>query len=155
MVKINLREYYPWYTHDKYTEVSDEVITELRADKRYEKSHNQRIRRNRAFYSLDTDDGIETSAIACHSDNPEKIFAAMEQHCRLCQALNSLPEKQGRRIEAHFLLGKSRKEIAEAEGVSESSVNESIERGIRAMKKYFSKSFEECPVKCLQSEAGI
>ena len=33
---INLREFYPWYTHDEFVEVSDEVAAELRADKRYE-----------------------------------------------------------------------------------------------------------------------
>ncbi len=57
-----------------------------------------------------------------------------EQHCALCRALNSLPELQGRRIEAHFILGKSRKEIAKSEGVTESSVNECIVRGLKAMK---------------------
>jgi RNA polymerase sigma-70 factor (ECF subfamily) len=155
MATINLRDFYPWYTHDEIVEVADEIAAELFADKRYEKIHKQRIRRNMAFYSLDVEDGIEASAIACHSDNPEHVFAMMENHCRLCQALNSLPEIQGRRVEAHYLLGKSRKEIAEAEGVSESSVNESIDRGLKAMKRVFSNNFQNSPVKCPQSEAGI
>jgi len=155
MVNINLRDYYPFHENDEYVEVSDEIAAELHADKIYEKTHNQRIRRNNAFYSLDVGDSIETSALECHSDNPEAIFATMQQHCRLCQALNSLPEIQGLRIEAHFLLGKSRKEIADAEGVSESAINQSIDRGIKAMKKHFSKSFENSLVKCPQSEAGI
>ena len=155
MVQINLRDYYPWHENDELLEVSNEIAAELHADKIYEKIHKQRIRRNNAFYSLDAGDGIETSAIECHSDNPEAIFATMQQHCKLCQALNSLPEIQGLRVEAHFLFGKSRKEIADAEGVSESAVNQSIDRGIKAMKKYFSKSFDNCLVKCPQSEAGI
>jgi len=155
MIKVNLRDYYPWHENDEIVEVSDEIAAELHADKIYEKIHKQRVKRNNAFYSLDAGDGIETSAIECHSDNPEAIFATMEQHCRLCQALNSLPEIQGLRVEAHFLLGKSRKEIADAEGVSESAVNQSIDRGIKAMRKYFSKSFENSLVKCPQSEAGI
>jgi len=62
--------------------------------------------------------------------------------------LNSLPEIQGRRVEARYLLGKSIQEIATAEGVSESSVKESIDRGLKAMKKYFSKSFGKCPAIC-------
>jgi len=58
----------------------------------------------------------------------------MERHCRLCRALNSLPEIQGRRVEAHYLLGISRKEIADSEDVTENAVNKSIEKGLRAMK---------------------
>jgi len=145
---INLREYYPWYTHDEFVEVSDEVAAELRADKRYEKNYEQRIRRNKAFYSLDVDDGIEASAVACHSDNPERVFEMMENHCRLCRALNSLPETQGRRVEARFLLGKSVQEIAADEGVSESSVKESLDRGLRAMKKVMQNNVESCPANC-------
>ncbi len=59
-----------------------------------------------------------------------------ERYCRLCRALNSLPEIQGRRVEAYYILGKSRKEIANAEGVSESAVNAAIEKRLLAMKKY-------------------
>jgi len=146
MATINLRDFYPWYTHDEFMEVSDEIAAELSADKRYHKAHDRRMRRNKA-YSLDIDADMETAAIACHTDNPEAISEMMERHCRLCRALNSLPEIQGRRVEAHYLLGKSTREIAEAEGVSESAVNQSIDRGLRAMKKYFSKSFENSLVK--------
>ena len=152
---INLKDFYPWYTHDEFVEVSDEVAAELFADKRYEKTYEQRIRRNKAFYSLDANDGIETSATACHTDNPEAIFTMIDNHCRLCSALNSLPEVQGRRVEARYLLGKSIQEIAEAEGVTESAVKESISRGLRAMKKVFSNNFQSCPANCPQSEAGI
>lgn len=35
----------------------------------------------------------------------------------LCHAVNSLSEKQGRRVEARILDGKKLKEVAEAEGV--------------------------------------
>ena len=96
-------------------------------------------------YSLDADDGTEAFSIVCYNDSPERIFDLMERHCGLCQALNSLPEIQGRRVEAHYLLGKSIQEIAKAEGVSDSSVKESIYRGLRAMKKYFiNLSFLPC-----------
>ena len=43
---INLRDYYPWYTHDEFIEVSDEVAAELRADKMYEKHHNTGVLRS-------------------------------------------------------------------------------------------------------------
>ena len=50
MAIINLKEFYPWYTHDEYIEVSDEVAAELRADKLYEAAHQRRIVRNKAQY---------------------------------------------------------------------------------------------------------
>ena len=62
MTTINLKDFYAWYTHDEYIEVSDEVAVELRADKLYELAHQRRIVRNKAQYSLDCDDGIEYSA---------------------------------------------------------------------------------------------
>ena len=134
---INLRDYYPWYTHDEFVEVSDEVAAELRADSRYEKNHERSMRRNKVL-SLDAQDGTDTAAaMVCHSDNSERIFSMMENHCRLCHALNSLPELQGRRVEARYLLGKSIKEIAVADGVSESSVKECIDRGLKAMRKVY------------------
>jgi len=63
----------------------------------------------------------------------------MERHCQLCQALNSLPEVQGRRIEAHYILGKTQREIARAEGVNERSVRRSIAHGLAEMKTFLKK----------------
>ena len=135
MVTINLRDFYPWYTHDEYIEVSETVADELIADKRYQKSHKRRVLRNKAQYSLDADDGIESSA-AFDAASPYEVMEYKQRFCRLCRALNSLPEAQGRRIEAHYILGMSVTEIAKAEGVAQASVYESIERGLRGMKKY-------------------
>ena len=66
-----------------------------------------------------------------------EVAGEMELFIRLWNALNSLPEIQGRRIDAHIILGKSIKEIAEAEGVHEESVRQSIKRGLERMKKTF------------------
>ena len=60
-----------------------------------------------------------------------------ENFCRLCYALNSLPEAQGRRIDACVILGKSVKEVAQAEGVCEDTVRQSIMRGLEHMRKIF------------------
>ena len=147
MKTINLRTFYFWYKQDEFLEVSDEVAEELLAGKRCEESHERGMRRNKVL-SLDAEDGIETEAIACSCDNPEAVFDMMERYGGLCCALNSLPEIPGRRVEAHFLLGKPRKDIAQAEGVSESSVNESIDRGLRAMKKYLNSSPCQMAQKC-------
>ena len=82
-----------------------------------------------SFYSLDREDGIEAAAVACHSDNPEYIFTMMERHCNLCQALNSLPESQGKRIEAHYLQGKSRK-AARRLGKSKQFIRIALQNGV-------------------------
>jgi len=136
MAIINLRNFYPWYVHDEFVEVSDEVAAELFADKRYEKNHKRSVRRNKV-YSLDAEDGTEEMASYCSSDSPETITEVMERYCRLCHALNSLPETQGRRVDAHYIIGISVKKIAEAEGVGERNVRKSISRGLDAMKKVF------------------
>ena len=52
MTTINLKDFYAWYTHDEYIEVSDEVAAELKADKLYEAAHQRRTTRNKAQYSL-------------------------------------------------------------------------------------------------------
>ena len=136
MTTINLKDFYAWYMTDEYIEVSDEVAAELRADKLYEVAYQRRTIRNKAQYSLDCDDGIEYSA-CLHEPTPQELLERMELFLRLWNALNSLPEIQGRRIDAHIILGKSIKAIAEAEGVHEESVRQSIKRGLERMKKIF------------------
>ena len=99
MTTINLKDFYPWYTHDEYIEVSEEVADELRASRLYEAAYQRRVIRNKAQYSLDCEDGIEYSA--CVSEpTPQELLERMELFCHLCAALNSLPETQGRRVDA-------------------------------------------------------
>ena len=138
MTTINLKDFYAWYTHDEYIEVSDEVAAELRADKLYELAHQRRIVRNKARYSLDCDDGIEYSA--CLSEpTPQELVERMERFCALWNALNTLPEIQGRRVDACVILGRSYREVALEDGVNESSVRESVKAGLENMKKYLKK----------------
>ena len=135
MTTINLKDFYPRYTHDEYIEVSEEVADELRASRLYEAAYQRRIVRNKAQYSLDCDDGIEYIS----EPTPQELLERMELFCHLCVALNSLPETQGRRVDACVILGKSYREVAEAEGVNESSVRESVKLGLESMKKYLKK----------------
>jgi len=145
---INLRDFYSWYALDELLEVSHDVAEALLDGKRYDKNHERSMRRNKVL-SFDADDGTATTAANIHcNDNPEFVFEMKERFCRLCQALNSLPDIQGRRVEAHFLLGKSIQDIAKSEGVSESSVKESINRGLKTMRKNFSNNFQSCPAIC-------
>ena len=61
----------------------------------------------------------------------------MDKHERdlaLYDALAQLPAVQARRIYQHYILGKSKAEIAAAEGVGKSRVCCSIERGLASLK---------------------
>ena len=136
MTIINLRDFYYWYLQDQFIEVSDEVAEELQASVRREGAYQRRLSRHKAQYSLDCDDGIEYSA-CLHEPTPQELLERVEVFIRLWNALNSLPETQGRRIDAHIILGKSIQEIAEAEGVHEESIRQSIQRGLNRMKKTF------------------
>ena len=136
MTTINLKDFYYWYTLDQFIEVTEEVAEALRASVRCEAAYQRRLTRHKAQYSLDCEDGIEYSA-CLHEPTPQEILALKERFVRLWNALNSLPEIQGRRIDAHIILGKSIKEIAEAEGVHEESVRQSIKRGLDRMKKTY------------------
>ena len=136
MTTINLKDFYYWYLTDELVEVPDEVAEELMAIKRREAAHAERVRYNKAYYSLDCDDGIEYSAYL-HEPSPQELMDRKELFFRLWNALNSLPEIQGRRIDAHIILGISIKAIAEAAGVHEESVRQSIKRGLERMKKTF------------------
>ena len=143
MTTINLKDFYSWYTHDEYIEVSDEVAAELRVDKLYEAAYQRRVIRNKAQYSLDCDDGIEYSA--CLSEpTPQELLERMERFCHLWNALNTLPDTQGRRVDACVILGRSYREVALEEGVNESSVRESVKAGLENMKKYL-KKFGDIP----------
>ena len=135
MITINLKDFYAWCTQDEYIEVSDEVAAELREDKLYEAAYQRRITRNKAQYSLDREDGIEYSA-CLHEPTPQELLERMERFYHLWNALNSLPEIQGRRVDACVILGKSYREVAQAEGVDKSTVRESVRAGLENMKKY-------------------
>ena len=138
MTTINLKEFFYWYKADVFIEVTEEVADELRADKRYESTHQRRMKRNKANYSLDAEDGIENAA--CEFEpSPAACLELMDQYRRLCCTLNSLPDVQGRRVYAHYLLGCSQTEIAADEGVSVNAVSISIERGLATMKKLWEK----------------
>ena len=99
MTTINLKDFYYWYTQDQFIEVSDEVAEVFVSDARHEMAYQRRLSRHKAQYSLDCDDGIEYSA-CLHEPTPQELLERMELFIRLWNALNSLPEIQGRRIDA-------------------------------------------------------
>ena len=138
MTTINLKDFYYWYLTDVLVEVPDEVAEELIASKRREAAHAERVRYNKAYYSLDCDDGIEYSA-CLHEPTPQELLERMELFVHLWNALNSLPEVQGIRVEAHLILGKSYRQIAREQGVDKSAVRHSVKSGKATMRKYLKK----------------
>ncbi|MCL2589181.1 MAG: sigma-70 family RNA polymerase sigma factor [Oscillospiraceae bacterium] len=136
MQEINLREYYP-FSEDNTIEVSEEILEVLQEDKRRERNHTERVRWNKAYYSLHLDDGVIEYEALFFSPSSEEIILRRQSEEVLYATLGSLPEKQRRRVYAHYILGIPQVEIARIEGVAEAVVCIAIQRGLRNMKKTF------------------
>lgn len=135
MAKINLRDYYPFYKTDFFVDVSDEVEIALLEAERLERNHIRRRFYNKAYYSLDAGDGIENDILFV-SLSPCEVYERKVTAEQLHAAIASLPDKQAKRIHAHYILGMSKAEIARAEGVAENAVKDTIGRGLKRMEKY-------------------
>jgi len=150
MATINLRDLYPEEELDCIIEVQNgdaeafkatltkEIADVYFEEQRRENAYQRRLFRNKAHYSLDCDDGIENDAINSSADLFEEYAAKLSKQ-QLHNALNSLPEKQRKRIYAQYFCGMNRSEIARAEGVDVSSVRESINAGLIKLKNILQK----------------
>ena len=139
MAIINLRDYYPFYTSDCFMEVSDEVAEMFKEFDRKEAAYRLRTYRHKAYYSLDRDDGLEHEAVFV-ALSPHELYERKVTMQELHSAIASLPDKQAKRIYAHFILGMTKQDIARAEGVHEKVVRVAIERGLRHLEKILKKS---------------
>lgn len=134
MTFINLRDFFPWYTEDQIVQVSNEVYEELLADRRYEVAYQRRKLRYKAQYSLDAEDGIENHILHMEP-SPEDLVLREELFYELWNALNSLPELQGKRVEACVLDSVSYRERGRREQVNASSISEAVKKGLATMRK--------------------
>lgn len=132
--EINLRKYYPNYTHDAMVKVPDEVA-ELLELTRAEGAQRIRTYRHKAMYSLELINEIRE--FPAEGPLPEEILEQSNMRELLYRGLQSLPEKQRSRLIAYYFLGMSKAEIAHAEGSEETSVRKSIQRGLTSLKKFF------------------
>jgi RNA polymerase sigma-70 factor (ECF subfamily) len=132
MTKINLRDYYPFYSSDIYIDIPDEVAAVLTEEERREEAYRRRMYRYKAQYSLNRDDGIEHD-ICFVSMSPCELYERKMTAEQLHTAIAALPDKQGKRICAHYILGISQASIARAEGVSKMAVCSSILRGLKQL----------------------
>lgn len=139
MAKINLRDFYPIYYSDFFIEIPDIVETALLEAERLEKNYIRRRFYNKAHYSLDADNGIEKDILFV-SLSPCEIYERKMTAELLHSAIASLPDKQGKRIYAHYILGISKSDIARAENINEKAVRESIEKGLKNLKKFLKKT---------------
>lgn len=140
MKRVNLKDMYPLYNEDCFIEVTDAVAAELEISRRTEHAQYRYIYRNKAQFSLDQGDGIEHDILfASHS--PVEIYERKLTKEQLYTAIAKLPEKQAKRVCAHFFMEMSKAEIASSEGVSKMAVCESIDRGLRTLEKEIKKYF--------------
>ena len=128
MKTINLRDYYPYYTHDAFIELPDEIAAAMKPYKTEEQSHKRRMRLHKV-YSLDC--GGFDGKVLFAALSPCELYERKLTYQELYAAMRGLPGKQAERIFAHYFVGMSVHGIAKAEGVHHTSVAESIERGLR------------------------
>ncbi len=134
-MKINLKDYYPFYRENVMIEVSDLLADQFAQWKKDEQSHQRKKRRYQATYSLDQHCKMETHAVFV-SRSPDELYERTLTQKELHDALASLSPKQAKRIYTHCILGISQTAIASAEGVNRSAVSIGIERGLKKMKKF-------------------
>jgi RNA polymerase sigma-70 factor (ECF subfamily) len=132
---INLRDYYPFYQSDFFIDVPDEIAELFRQFNRKEHADFERRRIYNAYYSLDAGDNIERDIVLLVL-SPEEIYERKLSKQELYAAINSLPEKQAKRIYAHFFLGISKAEIARIEGVNKCQVSRSIDKALKNIEKF-------------------
>ncbi len=104
---------------------------------RAEHALEERDRSNGLVYSLDDEnirDFLENQCADCHK-NPHRVLVKKEAYRILYEALGTLPDSQKHRIYRRFWERKSYSEIARLEGVDESAVRRSTQRGLRQLKK--------------------
>lgn len=141
MKKINLRDLYPdFYTSDYFIDVPEQLVMELHQFDLEEAAYKLRTYRNRAYYSLDCDDGIENEILFVVT-TPDELYEKKLTNQQLYAAINSLSEKQAKRIYAYYFLDMDEPTIARAEGVSQQAVHSSVQRGLRHIEKFLKEFF--------------
>ena len=133
---INLRDYYLHYKEDEFYEVPDAIADLLREFERKEKNYIRKIKRYRAYFSLDVGDKIESETLLSQND-PADILELRMLFEIAYQSLDMLTRKQGLRVYKYLFLGMSIEEISEEEERSTTSVKNS---GYSSLSKRFALS---------------
>ena len=139
MKKINLKDYYAHISTDTYIDIPDEVFDIFEEHRKAEQAYQSKLYYHKAYYSLDRGDGIEHSALFV-SLSPDEIYERKLTNEQLHAAIATLPDKQAKRIYAHYFLGMSKTAIAKAEGVSKATIGQSIKGALKSI-EYFLKKY--------------
>lgn len=110
--------------------ISIEVAAFLEEDKWLQINYAQYICDNRAFYSLDADDGIEAEALE-----------RMELERLLKEALAQLTPSQRRRVLEYIVGGLSQLQLAARENTTQPAVHHSVRKGLSHLKRIL-KNFD-------------
>lgn len=140
MKRINLKAYYDHITEDTYIDVPDEVFNIFEEYRKAEQAYQSRIQYHKAYYSLDRGDGIEHSVLFV-SLSPDEIYERKLTTEQLHAAIATLPDKQAKRIYAHYFLGMSKAAIAKAEGVSKATIGQSIKAALKSIELFLKKHY--------------
>lgn len=135
MKNIRLKDEYPWYNNE-YIEIPDEIYETFREFSRIEHRQLEKIRYHKAFYSLDILNGIEID-IVTNRISMEEMLEQEEIRFLLANIIKELSPKQADRIIKRFYENMSIVSIAKSENVDESSVRDSIKRGLLKIRKEF------------------
>lgn len=133
MTTIYLKRYYPYLPKGTALEVSGEIAAALSTGGRLGDSYTRR-KREHGECSLEAGKGYEADAIRPPL-TPEEIIEGREIREALYSSLAQLPTAQARRVYAHYILGISKADLARAEGVAESAVRDSIDRGLKKLRE--------------------
>jgi len=135
MKTINLRDFYASvYSADFLCNVPDEVAELLLLYRRLEKAQRRLMYKHKAHYSLNRNDGIENDAVRLAASAHE-IFEHKMMRQELYAAIQDLPDKQFKRLYAHFFLDMSCSHIARRERVHVTTVHKSISRALVRLRK--------------------
>lgn len=138
MNRINLKDYYPFYTQNTFIELPDELVDIFDAYNKAENAYTRQKYRYKAHYSLDRGDGIEHDILFV-SLSPDEIYERKLTTEQLHAAIAALPDKQAKRIYAHYFMGMSKTAIAKAEGVSKATIGESINRALKGIEQHLKR----------------
>ncbi|WP_285958921.1 RNA polymerase sigma factor [Thomasclavelia spiroformis] len=141
MKKISLGKYYYFIKSDSQIEVDDNIFEVLELYRRKEHAYREKVRRNKAYYSLDRNDGIELSANK-KTKTPEMIFFENEIKSILYSAIEKLPKIQAERIILYYFQDMSYEEIARMQNVHRTAVSKSITIGLKNLKNILEKALK-------------
>lgn len=147
MTIINLKKYYyPLVKTDVFVEVPDEIADVLLHLRREENNRKSKMFYHKAYFSLDCEDGIENYAIGWAQPSPEDYMIQAEEETahellleHLQEAISHLTPTQARRLHMRYMLQMKYREIAEAEGISQTQASDSVRRAVKRLQKYFKK----------------